>query len=144
MGYHGTFRSEALHVLGLFFQKRVGYEQREIGVYVPGFLKPQIEMSLDIFPQGIPRRTHDHTSPDRSIIRKFRRLDNILIPLGIILFFGCYVSSHKNPPIQNCKKLVLSDFAKTTLGNSGKKTLWPLIREYEKIPGRDLLFQNQR
>ena len=65
MGHHRTLFGEPLDVIGFPLKMTQRYEEREIGVFNPGFLELRIHLVHDVLPDGISPGFHDHTPPDR-------------------------------------------------------------------------------
>jgi len=71
-------------MLGLFLQKALRDEQREIRVLVAGRLETAIQAALDAFPQLVAVRLDDHAAAHRRIVGQVGLLHDIGIPLGEI------------------------------------------------------------
>ncbi len=81
VGNHSALFGETLHMVRLLAEKRFGYEQREIGVFVPRLLEHLIESGLHLLPNSITVRLDNHTSAYGRIFRKARFNYQIIIPL---------------------------------------------------------------
>ena len=88
MGDHRALLGEAVDMLRLALEKAHRDEEREVGVLVTGCLEHGIQGFANVFPDGIAPRFDNHATAYRSILGQVRRLDYLLIPLGIILFPG--------------------------------------------------------
>ena len=82
MGDPGYFRGKALDVVLLLLQKAFRDEQRHGDVLVTGLFKLGVEDMLDIFPDRIAVRAHDHAALDRGIVAQLRLFDDVGVPLG--------------------------------------------------------------
>ena len=85
MGDDRAFLGKALDVVGLLLQVAEGDKEREIGVLVAGRLEHAVERTLHPLPEGITPGTDHHASTDLRVLGKFRRTDDLLVPLGKIL-----------------------------------------------------------
>ena len=94
----GAFLGEALGHLLFLGQKRFGNKQREVGVDVAGILEHAVEGPLHLLPDGVAVRLDDHAAAHVGVLRQAGALDDVEIPLGIILgsagdFLGGHVVS---------------------------------------------------
>jgi len=94
VGDHGALGSESFDVLRFLFKEGVRNEEGKIGVHMAGFFKSFIKMMLYGLPQGVSRRADDHAAPHRGIVCEFRSLDDVKIPLGVVVSSWCYVPCH--------------------------------------------------
>ena len=85
MGDHCTFFGKAVHVLRFLFEEALGNEQWEIRIAVTGFFEPSIQITLDVLPDGVPPRLDDHAPSDRRGLGQISGLDDLLVPLGVVL-----------------------------------------------------------
>ena len=88
VGDDGAFLGEPLDVLGLLFQEAHRDEQRKIGVLVPGRLEHRVELPLDVLPDGVAPGLDDHAAADVGVLGQVGRLDDLLVPLGVVLGAG--------------------------------------------------------
>ncbi len=88
-GHNGQLRREALDVLGFFFEEALRDEQREIGVFMAGFLKTAIQPIPDAFPQLIAVGLDDHAAAHGRIVGQVGFLHDIGIPSGKIFRLWC-------------------------------------------------------
>ena len=84
MRHHRALLGEALYVVGLLAEKRLGYEQREIGVLVTGILEHLVERPLHFLPDRIAVRLDDHAAAHGRILGQAGLHDQIVIPLGVV------------------------------------------------------------
>ena len=84
----GTFLGEAIHVCGFLLDIADRNEEREIGVHMARLLKHRIEVALDIFPKGVAPGLNHHTATDGGILGQVGVLDDLQVPLRIILGAG--------------------------------------------------------
>ena len=91
---------EALNVLSLLLEIRRGDQQREIGIDVSRLFKSLVELGLDDLPHGIAGGTDDHAAAHGRVIGQLGHLDDVEIPLRIILRTRGNVACHciKMPP----------------------------------------------
>ena len=98
MRHHRAFLREAFDVRGLLCEIRERDEEREIRVAVAGRLEHSIQRTLHILPDAIAPRFDHHASAHVGILREVRRTDDLLIPLGKVLFAcggdGCLWLAH--------------------------------------------------
>ena len=80
-----AFLGEALDMIGFLLQVTEGNEEGEVGILVAGRLEHAVEGTLHPLPEGIPPGPDHHASADLGIFSKFRRTDDLLVPLGKIL-----------------------------------------------------------
>ena len=80
-GHPRDFRREALDVLGFAHQQRLGDQQREVGVLVPGLFEPAVEFGLQTLPQAVPVGTQDEATADGRLRDELRPVADGLIPL---------------------------------------------------------------
>ena len=66
VSHHGAFFGKTVDVFGLFLQKALGNEQREISVFVPCVFKHPVEDALHIFPDPVPPWLDDHAAAHRA------------------------------------------------------------------------------
>ena len=85
VGHHRTFFGKAVDVLRFFFEEALGNEQGEIRIAVTGFFEPSIQITLNVLPDGVPPWLDHHASPDRRGLGQISSLDNLLVPLGVVL-----------------------------------------------------------
>ena len=84
----GAFLGEALDVFRLLLEIRQRDEEREVGVLVAGLLEHPIEDRLHPLPHRVAERLDDHASADRRLLGEIGRLDDLLIPLRVVLGAG--------------------------------------------------------
>ena len=63
-------------------------EQREVGVLVPGLLEHRVEPPLHVLPDRVAPRLDDHAAADVGVLGQVGRLDDLLVPLGIVFGAG--------------------------------------------------------
>ncbi len=80
----GTLFGKPLDVLGLFFQKAHGNEERKIGVFVPRLFEPAVEAVLHVLPDAPAPGPDHHATANGGKIGQVGRLDHLLVPLGIV------------------------------------------------------------
>ena len=68
----------------LLLQEAQRDEQREVGVLVPGGLEHRVEPPLDVLPDRVAPRLDHHAAADVGVLGQVGRLDDLLIPLGIV------------------------------------------------------------
>jgi hypothetical protein len=85
VGDHGQLGAEALDVLGLPAQVRLGDEQREVGVLGAGILDPAVELRLHALPDGVAVGPDHHGAPDGTVVGHLRLVHHVLVPLGKVL-----------------------------------------------------------
>ncbi len=91
---HRALHGKPFHMLGLLGQKTLRNEQGKIRVDVSGLLEPPIQIPLHRLPDGVALGPDDHAPLDRTVIRKLGRLDDVEIPLCVILTAGFDVFGH--------------------------------------------------
>ena len=85
VGDDGAFLGEALGHLLFLGQERLGDEQREVGVDVAGVLEHAVEGPLHLLPDGVAVRLDDHAAAHVGVLGQAGALDDVEIPLGVIL-----------------------------------------------------------
>ena len=80
-----TFLGEPLHMVRLLLQKTERDEQRKIGVLMPRRLEHPVQHPLHVLPDRPAPRLDHHAPPHRRHLRQIRRLDDLLVPFGIIV-----------------------------------------------------------
>ena len=88
MGHDGTFLGETFDVRSLLAQVTLGDEQREVSVHVSGVLELAIEHLFHALPNGETVWLDDHTPLYITVLGEVGLDDNLVVPLGIILFSG--------------------------------------------------------
>ena len=106
----GTLLGKPLGHFLFLGQERLGNEEGEIGVDVPGILEHAVEGPLHLLPDGKPMRLDDHAAAHVGVLGQAGMLDDIEIPLGIILDPGSHLFRHDRHPI---KKAAFLPFAGT-------------------------------
>ena len=90
LGTSGSYpchlRSKAFYVFTFFLEQGLWNQKRHRTVLYTGCLKPCIQCFLDSLPDGIPGRSDNHEPLHGRIIRKFRLLYYVRIPLRKIYF----------------------------------------------------------
>ena len=81
----GALLGEALGHLLFLGQERLGNEQREVGVDVAGVLEHAVEGPLHLLPDGVAVRLDDHAAADVGVLGQPGVLDDVEIPLRIVL-----------------------------------------------------------
>ena len=89
-----AFLGEPLGHLFLFGEEALGNEQREVGVDVAGVLEHAIEGPLHFLPKGVAGRLDDHAPADVGVLGQPGLLDDVDVPLGIILGAGRDLFGH--------------------------------------------------
>ena len=84
----GAFLGEAFDMLRLLLEIRQRDEEREVGVLVTGLLEHPVEDRLHPLPHRVAERLDDHASADRRLLGEIGRLDDLLIPLRVVLGAG--------------------------------------------------------
>ena len=88
---HGALLGEALHVLGLAAEERLGDEQGEIGVLVAGGLEHGVELALHLLPDGIAVGLDYHAAAHGRLLGQASLVDQLVIPLRIIIGSLCEI-----------------------------------------------------
>ena len=100
-------------------------QQGEIGVDVAGFLEAAVEVALDGLPDRVAVGPDDHAAADRRIIGELRGLDDVEVPLGVIVGAGFDVLGHEDSCVGNegffCKG--------GGLGMQGGRGPWFVVRD---------------
>ena len=81
----GAFLRKAFHMLGLLLEEPLGNEEREVGVAMPRLPEHPVEDPLALFPERAPPGLDDHAPTDRRRLGQIGGLDDLLIPLGVVL-----------------------------------------------------------
>ena len=95
----GALHGEAFYMFGLFGQERLGDQEGEVGVDVAGLLEAAVEVALDAFPDGETFGADDHAAFDGGIVGELGGLDDVEVPLGVILGAGFDIFGHCASPI---------------------------------------------
>jgi len=88
VGDYGAFLGKALDVGGFLFQKAHRDEEREVGVDVAGVLEALVEGALHVFPERVAPGLDDHATADGAVLGEVGGLDDLLVPLRIIIHAG--------------------------------------------------------
>ena len=70
-------------------------EQREVGVDVAGVLEAPVELALDRLPDRVALGADDHAALDRRIVGQLGRLDDVEVPLRVVLAARLDVLGHR-------------------------------------------------
>ena len=103
----GHLGRKALDVLRLLLQIRLGYQQREVHVLVPGTLEHVVERTLDVLPECKAIRTDDHAAAHRRIVGELCAAHDVDVPAVEIvglpryrLRIGAPRLSHRRPSVR--------------------------------------------
>ena len=88
MCHNRAFLGKAFDMLGFLFEKAFGYEQGEVGIAVAGGLEHAIQHTLHLLPERIAPGLDDHATSNRRVLRQISRLDDLLVPLWVVLVAG--------------------------------------------------------
>ena len=80
VGDDGELGAEALDVLGLPVQERLGDEQREVGVLGAGGLDAGVDLGLHPLPDGVAVGPDHHRAPHRAVLGQLGLGDHVLVP----------------------------------------------------------------
>ena len=83
--HHGALLGEALDVVGLLREERLGNEEREIGVLMSRLLEHPIQRIVHLLPDGIAVGFDDHAPADGRIFRQSGLDHQIVVPLRVVL-----------------------------------------------------------
>ncbi|MPM40584.1 hypothetical protein SDC9_87228 [bioreactor metagenome] len=84
-GDPGALGREALHVVLLLLQQRLGNQQGEIDVFVAGLFKPAVQPGLDILPQGVSIGAKDEKPLHAGIFNQLGLLAHVGVPFAEVL-----------------------------------------------------------
>ena len=76
----------------------LGMKSGKVGVDVAGVLEHAIEGPLHLLPDGVAVRLDDHAAAHVGVLRQAGVLDDVEIPLGIILVAGSDLFRHERVP----------------------------------------------
>ena len=82
---NGAFLGKAFRVFLFFFEKRFGNEQGKVRINMPGRFEHIVERPLHLFPDRVTVRLDDHAAADGRILSEVSTLDDLVVPLGIVL-----------------------------------------------------------
>ena len=83
--HHGALLGEALDVVGLLREERLGNEEREIGVLMSRLLEHPIQRIVHLLPDGIAVGFDDHTSAYGRVFGQPGLHDQVVVPLRVVL-----------------------------------------------------------
>jgi hypothetical protein len=90
-------------MLCLATEKRLGDQQREVGVTGARGLDSVVDRRLQTLPDGVPPRTDNHRPPDGAILGQLRLGDYLLVPARKILLLGRQHSSHAGATLNGAR-----------------------------------------
>ena len=105
VSHHRALFRKPFDMLRLFFQKAHGNEKRKISIPMSCFLELAVQGALHIFPKRVAPRLNHHAATYRRNLSEIRCLDDLLIPLWIIIascggdcrfLFGSHICARKN------------------------------------------------
>ena len=85
VGYDGTLLGEAFDMAGLFREKRLGNEEREVGVFMPCLLEHFVQRRLHLLPDGIAIGLDDHAPAHRRVLGQTGLYYQVVVPLRIVV-----------------------------------------------------------
>ena len=88
---HCTFLGKALHVVGLFAQKRLGNEKREIGILHASLFKHVVKPALHFFPYGISIWLDDHAASYGRLLGQVGFHNQFVVPLRVVVGSLCEI-----------------------------------------------------